>query len=77
MSLKKLWEEDEAEKAAKRERKQKDLFTLQDAAWEAEFLLDDRCSFARSLKERMAHLYGLIDRREQELDQEFRDLNDF
>ena len=28
MSLKKLWEEDEAEKAAKRERKQKDLFTL-------------------------------------------------
>ena len=76
MSLKKWWEEDEADKAKKRETKQEDLFTLQDSAWEAQLLLDACRSFALSLEKRMAHLRDLIERREQELDQESQALND-
>ena len=40
--------------------KQKDLFTLQDAAWEARLIWDDCRSFALSLKKRMAHLHELM-----------------
>ena len=76
MASKKWWEEDETEKADKREQQQNDLFSLQDAAWETQLILDDCLSFALSLKKRMAHLHDLIDRREQELGRDSQELND-
>ena len=76
MVSKKWWEEDEAEKAKKRETREQELFISQYIIWETQLLWNECRNFILSFEKRMARLRELIDHQEREIDQDFQDLEE-